>query len=392
MAPPWRRKKKRKKRPGSPRAPVLSVPQILAWAEEYYRLHNTWPKRTSGEILGSLGETWFKIDKALRNGTRGLPGGSSLARLLEEHFGVRNKAHLPRLSNRLILHWCDHHHEEKKEWPTKDSGPVPGQPGETWANVDAALRQGLRGLRGGSSLAQLLAKHRRVVNVADRPPLSEALLEAWARPFHRREKRWPTRTDGPIPESDGDTWASVDAALHRGTRGLPGGSSLARLLAQRCGVRNLGDLPPLTEDLIVEWMRDHRRQKDCWPRQTSGPVLAAPGETWGAINKALREGGRGVPGGSSLAELLARRLEVRNNWHLPPLSEAEITVWCEAHEARKGHWPTSGSGPIDEAPEETWEGIDAALRKGRRGLPGGSSLARLRLRRDAARRKAGEAP
>jgi hypothetical protein len=213
--------------------------------------------------------------------------------------------------------------------------------------------------------------------------LTEEQILSWADGFHEATGCWPTRNDGLISGGQGETWASVDAALHKGTRSLPGGSSLARLLAERRGARNLADLPPLTEDQVLEWMDDHRQKKGCWPQPNSGPVLAAPGETWAAINRALGRGGRGLPGGSSLAELLARRLGVRNNWHLPPLSEPEIVGWCEAHVVREGDWPTRGSGPVHEVPAETWQGIDAALRKGRRGLPGGSSLARLLSRKQA---------
>ena len=38
------------------------------------------------------------------------------------------------------------------------------------------------------------------------------------------------------------------------------------------------------------------------------------------------------------------------------------------------------SGPIAEAPGETWKSVDLALRYGYRGLPGGASLARLQSR------------
>jgi hypothetical protein len=37
-------------------------------------------------------------------------------------------------------------------------------------------------------------------------------------------------------------------------------------------------------------------------------VADAPGETWGAVNAALAHGSRGLPGGDTLARLLARRL------------------------------------------------------------------------------------
>jgi hypothetical protein len=41
--------------------------------------------------------------------------------------------------------------------------------------------------------------------------------------------------------------------------GLPGGSSLARLLARERGVRNRCGLPPLTEAAILRWARAHRQ-------------------------------------------------------------------------------------------------------------------------------------
>jgi hypothetical protein len=371
------RRSSRKKRPGSPRAPALDVATILAWADEHRERLGSWPTRDSGAILEAVGETWYKVDKALRDGTRTLPGGSSLARLLAAQRGARNRADLPRLTVRTVLAWADDHFHRTGDWPCRESGPVACAPGEKWANVDAALVQGLRGLPGGSSLARLLARHRRAVNLADRPALSEGQVLAWADAHRRRTGGWPTRSAGPIPGSSGDTWLAVDTALHRGTRGLPGGSSLARLLAERRGARNRAGAPPLTEEIILAWADAHRERTGRWPGARSGPVLEAPGETWGAINKALRYGHRALPAGPNLVELLVRRRGLRNNWHLPRLSQADILRWADAHFARTGSWPTARSGVVEEAPEETWQGLDGLLRKGRRGLPGGFSLARL---------------
>ena len=61
-----------------------------------------------------------------------------------------------------ILAWADACHERTGVWPRSTSGHIPGVPGETWKQVDAALRLGYRGLRGGSSLARLLARQRGV--------------------------------------------------------------------------------------------------------------------------------------------------------------------------------------------------------------------------------------
>jgi hypothetical protein len=63
---------------------------------------------------------------------------------------------------------------------------------------------------------------------------------------------------------------------------------------------------PLTEAQILTWSDAHHAHTGAWPRQYSGPVTGAPGETWSGINNALWQGHRGLPGGDSLARLLGR--------------------------------------------------------------------------------------
>lgn len=52
-----------------------------------------------------------------------------------------------------ILIWIEAYHHRHGRWPTIYSGKIRGSLHETWSNVDAALKLGLRGLEGGSSLA-----------------------------------------------------------------------------------------------------------------------------------------------------------------------------------------------------------------------------------------------
>jgi hypothetical protein len=148
--------RRRQKRP-------LTITQVLAWADGHYRRAGWWPNVCSGPVTGSNGETWRAIDHALCDGTRGLAAGSSLARLLAEQRGVRNRADLPRLTERQILAWADAHHLRTGRWPTRESGPVAAT-GETWQILNLALDHGLRGLPRGSSLARLLAARRSVPN------------------------------------------------------------------------------------------------------------------------------------------------------------------------------------------------------------------------------------
>jgi hypothetical protein len=109
-----------------------------------------------------------------------------------------------------------------------------------------------------------------------------------------------------------------------------------------------------------------------------------PGQTWGAVNSALARGRRGLLGGSSLARLLAERRGLRNKAQAPPLREAEVLRWADAHFRRTGRWPTPISGPVQDAPAENWKALASALWAGNRGLRGGDTLARF-LRRHGRR-------
>ena len=143
--------------------------------------------------------------------------------------------------------------------------------------------------------------------VAGKPALSLDQILSWADAYHARTGRWPQAECGPVPETARDTWHKLDKALRLGLRGLPPGGSLARLLAAKRGVRNVGAVLPLDEDMILGWADAHFRRTGCWPNIRSGNVQAAPGENWRNINQKLHAGGRGLRGGDSLAKLLARR-------------------------------------------------------------------------------------
>jgi hypothetical protein len=331
----------------------------------------------TGKIVDAVGETWRRIDKALRKGSRGLPGGSSLARLLNAKRGVRNPADPPPLSRPLILCWADAYRERTGKWPVAGSGPIQEAPGETWSGVDAALMVGRRSLTGGSSLAQLLGEERGVRNRTNMQRLTIADVLSWADWHHQSTGSWPCLSTGPVINAPGEVWRAVDSYLRCGLRGLPGGISLAGLLAGERGSRNVTNRRRLTTAQILAWADSHQRRTGCWPNAKSGPIREAPEENWSAVVLALRVGCRGLPGGMTLANLLAEQRGVRNRMRLPRLTTKQIRAWAAAHEERTGARPTRQSGPVAGIPGQTWLGIDMALRHGRRGLRGGSSLSRL---------------
>jgi hypothetical protein len=351
--------------------------QILAWADAFHERTGRWPCCHYGEIADEPGETWCAVNAALDKGLRGLPGGSSLARLLVEKRGKRSVGHAPPLTIPQILGWADAHHARTGRWPTGNSGAIPDAPGETWTAIQQALVGGYRGIPGGSSLAELLIEHRGKRSKGNAPALSISQVLAWSDAFRGREGRWPTATSGPVHESPGETWCAIDSSLWRGARGLCGGLSLARLLVRERKANRASKRPTLAIPDILRWSDLYHERHGNWPAERSGPIPEAPGKTWQTVHDALRRGKFGLPGGTTLARLLSRERGVRCPSDLAPYTAHGILAWADAHRARTGKWPTGSSGLIPEAPGELWSAVEAALRHGCRGLPGGSTIARL---------------
>jgi hypothetical protein len=363
-------------------APMSITEQdILTWADSHHQRSGEWPQSDSGLVVDAPSEKWVNLNAVLRLGLRGLPGGSSLAQLLAECRGVRNPSAPRPLTQEQILAWADAHHDRTGQWPGQKSGPIPEAPGETWTAVELALSRGSRGLLGRSSLAKLLAEHRGWRNVKDLPSLTTEQILAWADAHYQRTGTWPRSELVPVAEAPRETWRNLDAALNSGCRGLPGGLSLARLLANERGARGHKNLPPLTVEQITTWVKAFHERTGEWPRNNSGPIEDAPGETWKAVDMALLQGGRKLLGGSSLPKSLEQHFGVRNPKNLPDLTEEWICERVKVHHERTGKWPTENSGQLMDAPEETWKGIQVALYQGRRGLPGGSTLPRLLKKR-----------
>ena len=354
--------------------PDFSIRQILAWADEWHAENAEWPTSKSGLIPGGGGVTWTSLDVALNLGRGGLPGGSSLFRLLAEERGAVH--HAP-LSEEQILEWADAHHARTGQWPSVTSGPIIEAPDESWVSLNAALESGHRGLQGGSSLARLLVERREARSTGHLPPLEIPRVLRWADAFHRRTGRWPTVDSGPVAEAPAETWSAINVSLVGGYRGVGPGSSLVRLLAEERSVRSKGHRPPFVIADILRWADAHRARHGRWPSAYSGPIPEAPGETWQAVSRALYSGLRGLPGGTTMPQLLRQNRDAPQLREVAPLTIPRILAWADAHRARTGKWPNVSSGVILESPGDTWRQMQYALDHGVRGLPGGSSLVKL---------------
>ncbi len=319
--------------------PPLSVEQILAWADAHHAATGEWPRANSARAAGAPGPTWRTIDGILRLGRRGLPGGTSLSRLLDAHRGPSRRHHL---TIEMILAWADAHRAATGKWPRYRFGRVPGAEGIAWSTIDSALKQGRHGLPGGSSLSRLLDAHR---GPERRRHLTIDQILAWADSHHAATGKWPRNDSAKACENQPVSWSTIESALRTGLYGLPGGTSLSRLLDKhRRPQRNRA----LARKQILAWAETHRATTGQWPEASSGAVAGAPGLTWKIIDRALRVGLRGLSPGISLSHLLSHPATRSSE-----LSLEQVLAWGEAHYAATGQWPTTLAGQILGALGET---------------------------------------
>jgi hypothetical protein len=243
----------------------LTVERILELADRHYAIHGVWPEVGWGiahkKVAGAPGDSWRAIDRALALGLRGLSGNSSLATVLAEHRGVplrarrrryrgdqlwvegweqcpvngpheqrrRRSAPSYKLTIAKILAWADDHYRATGRPPTESSGRVHAAPYKVaWSTIDKALCAARYDLPANTSLSKLLATYR-----GHWAPLTVERILALADAHHAAHGRWPTSVSGPIAAAPGYTWRNVNLSLVKGYRGLPGGTTLRRLLADR---------------------------------------------------------------------------------------------------------------------------------------------------------------
>ena len=94
--------------------PPLTVAQILAWADAHFARTGCWPSGYTGPVAGAPGEKWAGLDQALRVGVRGLPGGDTLAKVLDR----RRRRLRPR---RPVRPWTPHEDALVRALPPREA-------------------------------------------------------------------------------------------------------------------------------------------------------------------------------------------------------------------------------------------------------------------------------
>lgn len=77
----------------------------------------------------------------------------------------------------------------------------------------------------------LLAEYRGVRKLGDLDRLTKRQVFAWVQAHFHLTGDWSSRYPRGLPDAPGETWQNLDAAFRVVFHGLPGGSSLARLLS-----------------------------------------------------------------------------------------------------------------------------------------------------------------
>lgn len=278
---------------------------IFGWAQEHKARVGSYPLPSSGLIVSEQSPTaglkWSDINVGLQTGQYGLAPGLTLRVFIESHHRIH-----VRLTEKQIIQWAKLHRKNHKEYPDNQSGSVEAADadGETWANIDFALRFAQRGLEGHRSLAEFLYHYE-----TRNHTLSPELILSWADDYCTLYGSYPKASaQGIIPGSDGKTWRDIDKAIQNGTHGLPKHKPRRDLYDFLERYRDAGQLRPskpnLTIKRIVAYAAEHFRQTGERPHALSGKVSGTHSETWAAIDLALRDGARGFAGGSSLQMVL----------------------------------------------------------------------------------------
>lgn len=281
---------------------IISIDMILEGArlhfEQAKEKYGTgrWPscKDFTTITYGPLkGESFGTIDKHLRDGGRGLPGGSSLYQLLEEH-GLG-----PKITEDDILDAAKFHFFQVKadmgqgKWPSSSdkteitSGPLEGK---TWKGIDTALRRGYFGLPSGTTLSKFLKAHgcHNMLDPRDVVQAAQLHFEETKRKTGRG--KWPSSKDNNMIKSGplkGEKWSSVHTAIRDGYRGFEpiDGGLPTFLKAHDCY-----DRPLVKQDVIISALiYKSRHPENKWPnnkvKEQIGDDTLLHGMRWSAVDK-----------------------------------------------------------------------------------------------------------
>ena len=301
--------------------------------------------RLSGPtVQAAPDQTWGAIDQALRQGRRGLPGGSSLGRLLVQHRGPEARWQPPRLTVELILAWADQHFARTGDWPTENSGAIPETPGDTWSKIELCFARRAAGCRKRTRWAP---SGRPSGEAASRrsTALDHRQIAPGPMPITPPPADGPQSTPAPSSMCRDDldehplcalSWESGSARRHDALPGARRPQATAQTPTDARADPDLGRGPSEGHRRLARRrVRSDRRG----PRRDLVQHQQVPAP------RASRTRRR-----TSLVRALGRRSNPVIRRTHTKLTVTQILAWADAHHAATGKWPSQYSGLIPEAP------------------------------------------
>lgn len=392
---------------------------VFAWAQEHKDNLGAYPSASSGPVVSTNSDTadvtWAQINNLLYKGFNGLPPKLRLRTFIESMHRVYSP-----LSEEKIIVWANEHKRRHNAFPTPLSGGVEHRDadGDTWASINGALMLGQRGLDGYRTLQELFSEHEASKNL-----LTEEMILSYADEFCLTYGAYPNVNsigEVDIPGLGKKRWKDVDRYLMNGMHGLPKRRPRDSLLDFLSRHRAADQLKPaqakLTIKRIIGFALAHLETHGELPHALSGKVVGTHSETWMDIESALRNGGRGFAGGSSLQALLAEYMPVAVPEHsqsvdsveeyaetsfsadltVPVIAETaqsesvvpakknsaksklnldRVLAWLDKHKASEGYYPLSSDDKIPGGYGRTWADLERSLLAGDAGTEAQLELA-----------------
>lgn len=168
----------------------------------------------------------------------------------------------------------------------------------------------------------------------------EGATRRWGEAYYAVHGKWPGRRSGIVAEFPTLSWRLLDDWMRDGRNGFQAGGSLITFF----GVNYLPDLEVAE---VQQWVANYVAIHGVPPPTDDTVVPECPGMTWRNLNKCLRLGRRGLPGGMTLRMLA-------NPGSTEPIKRVRPTmaVGAMAKEIIRGYISETGKRPLSTSADE----------------------------------------